>query len=133
MSMCIGFNGVGEIVTTLRVEEDAQIEEGSAIVLTDSGEVGLGTDGGRLCGVVLHQEEDGLAAVQLGGLAEVRCAAAGMPEIGYAALCVDGAGCVKTTEDGGTDCLIVSVDQAAGTAVIKLEENEGGKRYESSV
>lgn len=115
--MSISFDGIGEVVATFRVS--GSVAPGSVVCLTDSGEVGPGSSGGHPCGVALSVSEDGFAGVQIGGLAEVRYSGTA-PEAGWSALCADGDGGVKTVSTGGSSYLVVSVDEGAKTAVIKL-------------
>ena len=118
MSMC--FDGIGEVVATFQVEDGAELTAGNAVVITGNGEVGLGADGDKLCGIVLHMEEDGYASVQIGGLVETGYSDAAAPVAGWGMLCVDGAGKIKSVDSDGVDCMVISVDENAMTAVIKL-------------
>ena len=116
MNIC--FEGIGEVVATFCVEDGAELTAGQAVALVGDGEVGMGADGDVLCGVVIHAEEDGCAAVQVGGMCKVNYAGAA-PAIGWTGIAVDGTGKIKTAEDG-VKCMVISVDAEAGTAVIKL-------------
>ena len=117
--MNIGFQGIGEVAATFKVKEGAELNHGDAVVITGNGEVGFGSEGGKVCGVVLHVDEDGYAGVQIGGLAEVGYSGTA-PAVGWAMLCTDGEGKVKTTDADGVSCMVVSIDADAMTAVIKL-------------
>lgn len=118
--MSISFNGIGEVIATFKVEDMEALNAGDAVVITGDGEIGLGADGEQICGVVIGVEEDGCAAVQMDGLVQVNYSGSTAPETGWELLCVDGTGCVKAVESGGVSCLVVSVDEEAKTAVIKL-------------
>lgn len=116
MNIC--FEGIGETVATFCVEEGAELTAGQAVVMTGNGEVGPGTDGNALCGIVVGVEEDGCAAVQVGGMAKAGYTGSA-PAVGWNVLAVDGQGMVKVGETG-MNCMVVSVDPDAATAVIKL-------------
>ena len=118
--MNIGFQGIGETAATFKVEEGVELKRGDGVVITGNGEVGLGGDGDKLCGVVLHADEDGYASVQIGGLAEVGYSGDTAPVVGWEMLCADGAGKVKSVDADGVSCMVISVDEDAMTAVIKL-------------
>lgn len=118
--MNIDFHGIGEVVATFKVEDGAELKPGEAVVLTGNGEVGHGSEDGKLCGVILHVEEDGYAGVQIGGLIEVGYSGDAVPAAGWEMLSVDGAGKVKCVNTDGVSCMIVSVDEGTMTAVIKL-------------
>ena len=115
--MDICFEGVGQVAATFKVEDSAP-QPGMAVVLTGSGAVGLGDDGDLPCGVVLGGVRGGAAAVQIGGVA--RTAYSGpAPAVGWQKLACDGAGGVKTAEDG-LDCLVLAVDEDGKSVVIRL-------------
>lgn len=114
--MSISFEGVGQVAATFALQGEG-VTAGMAVALVDDGTVGLGADGTRLCGVVLGVEADGMAAVQIAGLAQVAYSGSA-PTPGWATLGCDGAGGVKSGSGG--DCLVVSVDEDSQTAVIKL-------------
>ena len=118
--MNISFDGIGEVIATFAVEADAELAPGDAVVITGDGEVGLGSDGGQICGVAVTVAQDGYAGVQIGGLARVRYSGTVAPAVGWDLLSTDGAGGVKAPATGGAACLVVSVDEEAETAVIKL-------------
>ena len=116
MNIC--FEGIGEVAATFCVEEGTELTAGQAVTLVSDGTVGLGADGGALCGVVICAEEDGCAAVQVSGMGKAGYTGTA-PVIGWNVLAVDGAGKIKTGETG-VNCMVVSVDTEAKTAVIKL-------------
>lgn len=117
MNIC--FDGIGDMVATFAVEKGAELAMGDAVAAVDNATVGLGADGGLPCGVVVSVEEDGCAAVQVGGFACVKYSGTA-PAAGWANLCVDGTGKVKVTSGSGIHVLVAAVDTAAMTAVIKL-------------
>ena len=114
--MSISFDGIGEVVATFLVEADCELEPGDVVCLTGDSEVGLGTSGGLFCGVA----EDGYAAVQLDGLAVVHYSGTAAPEVGWAMLAADGAGNVTAVKESGLSYLVLSVDEEAKLAVVKL-------------
>lgn len=113
--MDICFEGVGQVAATFQA---AAVEPGQAVTLTAGSTVGLGTAGAALCGVALSGVRGGVAAVQIGGLAEVGYTGTA-PTVGWNELACDGQGGVKTAE-GGAKYLVLSVDTDRKTAVIKL-------------
>ena len=116
--MNISFDGIGEVIATFAVKAETELAPGDAVVITGNGEVGLGSDGGQICGVVVTTAEDGYAGVQIGGLVQVNYSDSAAPAVGWDQISTDGAGSIKAAESGGVTCLVVSVDEAA--AVIKL-------------
>ena len=114
--MEISFEGIGQVAATFMVEGD--IQPGMAVALTADGTVGLGKDGDGICGKVLSTK-NGMAAVQISGMAKVGYSGTA-PAIGHATVGVDGNGKIKTVTSGGLGCMIVSVNTADRTAVIKL-------------
>lgn len=118
--MSIGFHGIGEVAATFKSAEGAELKVGDVITVTGNGEVGLGTAGDLPCGMILHVEDDGCACVQIGGLAEVGYSGDTAPAVGRAALSADGSGKVAADEENGMEFLVISVDETAETAVIKL-------------
>lgn len=114
--MDISFEGIGQVAATFAVDGD--IQPGMAAVLTADSTVGLGKAGDAPCGVVLGVR-DGMAAVQIGGMAKVGYSGTA-PAVGMGTIGVDGTGKIKTVTSGGISCLIVSVNTADSTAVIKL-------------
>jgi len=114
--MEISFEGIGQVAATFMVEGD--IQPGMAVALTADGTVGLGKAGDGICGKVLSTK-NGMAAVQIAGLAQVGYSGTA-PAIGWGMIAADGAGKIKTVTEGGMTCMILSVNTADGTAVIKL-------------
>lgn len=114
--MAISYEGIGQTVVTMMTA--GQVEPGMAVALTAADTVGVGTEGALLCGVVLSAP-NGMAAVQLSGLAEVGYAGTA-PGVGWASLALNGSGKVKTVSSGGRSMLVLQVDQTAGTVVICL-------------
>ena len=134
--MSISFEGIGEVTATFLAEEDSAVKPGNVVCITGNNTVGLGTAGTVPCGVAATVSEDGHVGVQLGGLAEVAWSGTTAPSAGWNTLAADGSGGVKvvaastTTQPAGSTAstssttghpyLVVSVDTADSTAVIKL-------------
>ncbi len=116
--MSISFEGIGQVLATFEVEEN--VMEGSVVTVTSDGTVGLGQAGSLFCGVLARNEEDGCGAVQIEGMASVSYSGPAAPAVGFEMLACDGEGGVKTVESGGFVYLVISVDEASKTAVIKL-------------
>ena len=123
--MELSFAGIGQVACTFQTE--AQEEEdtvklavGHVVALTAANTVGLGTAGAAPCGVILALEKDQTATVQVDGFAKVAYSGSAAPTVGWGSLGVDGSGGVQVTSTGGRTMLIVQVDTAAKTAVIKL-------------
>ena len=87
------------------------------IYVVDSRSAAIGS--GILAELALEWAADGMAAVQLFGLAQVSYSGTA-PAVGWATLAGDGKGAVKTVTSGGVKLLVLSVDTAAKTAVIRL-------------
>ena len=83
--------------------------------VSGNGKVAPCAEGEKLCGIVEHVR-GGHAAVQVAGFVEVKVT--GAVDVGYVNLCADGTGGVKAGE--GKEYLVVSVNENAKTAVIKL-------------
>ena len=113
--MEISFEGIGQVAATFAANEG--IEAGMAVTLTADSTVGTGKAGNAPCGKVLSIK-NGMAAVQISGMMQVGYSGTA-PAIGMGTIAVDGSGKIKTTADG-MNCMIVSVNTADGTAVIKL-------------
>lgn len=114
--MEFSFEGIGQVAATFAAAEGLQ--PGMAVTLTADSTVGLGKAGDAPCGMVLSTK-NGMAAVQISGMAKVGYSGTA-PAIGHATVGVDGNGKIKTVTSGGLGCLIVSVNTADSTAVIKL-------------
>ena len=122
--MELSYEGIGQVAATFETqavqEDDDKLAIGDVVALTAGGTVGFGTAGAAPCGVVLTLEKDQKAAVQVDGFATVAYTGSAAPAVGWTGLAVDGAGGVQAASSGGRSCLVVRVDTAAKTAVIKL-------------
>ena len=112
----VSFEGIGEVVVTFAC--GAQVQEGQVVMVSGDGTVDTCTAGGRFCGVAISAE-DGYAAVQTGGFAEVKVSGEGV-SAGMVKLSADGSGGVKLDAGAGVEYLVAAVDSAAGTAVVLL-------------
>lgn len=95
-------------------------ELGKVVVLIANGTVGLGWDGGRICGILAAVKSDGYVTVQDGGYKE---------DVPYSTLVVigdrvvsDGAGSIKPVGSSTVigDHEVVSVDTTNEDAILKL-------------
>ena len=93
---------------------------GLAVVIIANGTVGLGWDGGRICGILAAVKDDGYVTVQDGGYKE---------DVPYSTLVVvgdrvvsDGAGSIKPVASNAVigDHEVVSVDTTNEDAILKL-------------
>ena len=123
--MELSFAGIGQVAATFQTEvqeddDSKKLAIGHVVALTAANTVGFGTAGAAPCGVILALEKDQTAAVQVDGFAQVMYSGSAAPTVGWGALGVDGSGGVQVASTGGRSVLIVQVDTAAKTAVIKL-------------
>ena len=110
--MNVSFEDIGRLSVTFGQEG---CEGGMVCRVGGNGLVVPCADGDKFCGIVEHVRGNH-AAVQVAGFAEVACT--GAVAAGYVNLCADGTGGVKAGE--GKEYLVVSVNENAKTAVIKL-------------
>ena len=110
--MNVSFEEIGRLSVTFGQEG---CEGGQVCKVSGNGTVVPCADGDKFCGIVEHVRGNH-AAVQVAGFAEVACT--GAVAAGYVNLCADGNGGVKAGT--GREYLVVSVDESAKTAVIKL-------------
>lgn len=111
--MSVSFEGIGRWCATFLAGE---LEQGSPVKVSANGTVAACSAGDAFCGVAVS-ERDGACAVQLGGFVTLPYSGTA-PTVGYAALCADGTGGVKS---GGTaSYLAVDVDTAAQTVTFLL-------------
>ena len=110
--MNVSFEDIGRISVTFGQEG---CEGGLVFKIGGNGLVVPCADGEKFCGIVEHVRGNH-AAVQVAGFAEVSIT--GAVSVGYVNLCADGTGGVKAGT--GKEYLVVSVNENAKTAVIKL-------------
>ena len=110
--MNVSFEEIGRLSVTFG-QEDCQ--GGQVCKVSGNGRVVPCAEGEKLCGIVEHVR-GAHAAVQVAGFAEVKIT--GTVSAGYVNLCADGIGGVKA--GAGREYLVVSVDNSAKTAIIKL-------------
>ena len=110
--MNVSFEEIGRMAVTFAQEgcEAAQVCK-----VSGSGKVAPCAAGDKFCGLV-EGIRAGFAAVQVAGFVTVKVS--GAVNAGYVNLCADGTGGVKA--GSGREYLVVSVDENAKTAVIKL-------------
>ena len=117
--MSISYQGIGEWCATFHC--GANVSEGMVVKAGAAGTAAKCSAQDGFCGVVRAVAHDRKAcSVQLGGLAEVSYSGATAPAVGYGKLSADAYGGVSVDAAKGREYLIVSVDSAAKTAVIKL-------------
>ena len=110
--MNVSFEDIGRLSVTFGQEG---CEGGQVCKVRGNGMVAPCADGDKFCGIVEHVRGNH-AAVQVAGFAEVKVT--GTVGVGYVNLCADGTGGVKAGT--GREYLVVSVDENAKTAIIKL-------------
>ena len=118
--MSISYEGIGAWCATFAAGTGA--EEGKVVKVSANGTVSKCAANDGFCGVVRAVAHDGKACtVQLGGLASVKYSGTA-PAVGFSELMADGSGGVSKPGDNqnGSSYLVLSVDSAAGKAVIKL-------------
>lgn len=110
----VSFEEIGAVVATFYAAEG--VSAGDVVKLTDNATVGSCAAGDKFCGVAISNRE-GCAGVQVKGFMTLPIT--GAVALGLAELAGNGSGGVKTAS-GGVKALVVSVDTAAGTAVVCL-------------
>ena len=110
--MNVAFEEIGRLAVTFGQNGCAA---GHVCRIGSDGRVIACAAGEKFCGVVESVRGD-YAAVQLEGFVTVKVT--GTVTVGFAVLCADGNGGVKS--GAGREFLVVQVDTSAGTAVIKL-------------
>lgn len=110
--MNVSFEEIGRMAVTFAQDG---CQGGQVCKVSANGTVAPCAAGEKFCGIV-EGVCGGYAAVQVAGFAEV--AVSGSITLGYVNLCADGNGGVKA--GNGREYLVVSVDENAGTAIIKL-------------
>lgn len=110
--MNVSFEEIGRLSVTFGQEG---CQGGQVCKVGGNGMVVACADGDKFCGIAEHVRGNH-AAVRVAGFAEVGIT--GAVSLGYVNLCADGNGGVKA--GAGREYLVVSVDEHAKTAVIKL-------------
>ena len=110
--MNVSFEEIGRLAVTFA---QTGCEGGQVCKVSGNGAVSPCAEGERFCGVV-ESVRGGVAAVQVAGFVTV--SVTGGLNVGYVNLCADGQGGVKA--GAGREYLVVSVDENAATAIIKL-------------
>lgn len=112
--MSVSFEGVGQVCATFL---GGGLQEGQVAKVTGPGTAGPCGEGDDFCGAALCCKDDA-CTVQVAGFVTVGYSGT-PPEAGYAALCADGAGGVKTSA-GGRSRLVADVDKTAKAVTILL-------------
>ena len=110
--MNVSFEEIGRLAVTFA---HSGVSAGQVCKVAGNGTVAPCADGDKFCGVV-EGVRGGHAAVQVAGFVSVGYS--GAVGLGYVNLCANGSGGVKAGT--GREYLVVSVDDAAKTAIIKL-------------
>ena len=110
--MNVSFEEIGRLAATFAQEGCAA---GQVCKVADNGKVTVCAANDNFCGIV-EGVRGGYAAVQMAGFVQVDFT--GTMSLGYVNLCADGSGGVQAGQ--GREYLVVSVDDTAKTAVIKL-------------
>lgn len=110
--MNVSFEEIGRLAVTFG---HSGCEGGQVCKVGANGTVAPCAAGDKFCGIV-EGVRGSFAAVQVTGFAAVPYS--GTVSVGYVNLCADGTGGVKA--GAGREYLVVSVDENAKTAVIKL-------------
>lgn len=94
MAKTLGFDGIGAVNATFKVASGTTATVGMAVAFTGNGEVGKGSEGNALAGIVVTEPDDGLVTVQIKGCIEdvdISGTSAKQPAVGDV-VAVDGAG-----------------------------------------
>ena len=118
MNKKISFEGIGELVATFYAGEGVKM--GQTVKVSGDSTVAPCAAGEKFCGVAVTEPRGGCVGVQVGGMAQVKCADGGVT-VGYVNLTADGNGGVKAASgsDKGCEYLVVA-DDGAGTITIKM-------------
>ncbi len=111
--MKAAFEEIGYMAVTFA---DGGCTAGQVCKVSAGGTVAPCADGNKFCGIA-QSIRGGFVGVQVAGFAQVSYTGTA-PGVGYVNLCANGDGGVKT--GSGREYLVVSVDTAAKTAIIKL-------------
>lgn len=121
--MKVSFEGIGEMVATLPVS--GTVERGQTVKLTSQGAACACSAGNDFIGTAVSVR-NGFAGVQVAGLVQVAYSGTA-PACGWATLEANGSGGVRVSAAGteqtpatGRDYLVLAVDTAAKTAVVRL-------------
>lgn len=116
MSYNLSYEGMGALLASFCAEDG--VTKGAVVTMSASDTVADCDSGDFICGVAVDPKE-GFTAVQLAGLATVSYSGTA-PAVGFASLVADGSGGVKVDATNGMSYLVISVDTATTTAVIRL-------------
>lgn len=118
----ISFAGIGEECATFALASDTTATVGMTVTFTDNGEVGKGTSGKPLAGIVKAIGGNGLVGVQFKGFCEdvaITATDENQPAVGdYVA--IDGAGALVKSATA-TNTIAISVDTTALTTTILIK------------
>lgn len=118
----VTFGEIGAVFATFKVASDTTPVVGMAVTITGNGEVGKGSSGNAVAGIITHVQGNGLVTVQVKGFAEdvtITSTSSNAPAAGNV-VAVDGAGKLVKVADAVYGAKAVSVDGTAKTATILL-------------
>jgi len=123
----VDFEGIGAEYVTVQAHgsvssvalvSGATAVEGKAVTVTGNGQMGYGTAGAPLKGVIQKYEGDGYMTVQVKGFKTAPGVSGALPAAGDF-LCVNGAGAVSKVASGNSGpAYAISVDATANTAMV---------------
>ena len=129
----LGYAGIGEDCATFTVASDTTAAVGMAVAITGANEVGKGSEGNALFGVIKNVQSNGLVTVQFKGFVEgvaITATSAKQPAAG-SVVAVDGAGALvklDTLAVATTTAAVVAfggvataVDTTAKTATVLIK------------
>lgn len=112
----VSFEGIGEVVATFQAASGVKM--GQVVKMTANGQVGPCSAGDHFCGVAAAAE-DGLAAVQLKGCAELKTDGS-VTSAGWVKLVAAANGAVKADTTNGKEFLAVEADATGKTVTVLL-------------
>lgn len=105
-------------VNSVALASGAAAVEGKAVTVTGNGQMGYGSAGAPLRGIIQKYEGDGYMTVQIRGYKTAPGVSGALPTAGDF-LCVNGAGAVSKVASGNAGpAYAVSVDNAANTVMV---------------
>lgn len=113
--MSVSYQGIGQVCATFLTMNAV---EGQVVKMISKKMVAKCSDGNDICGVALHKRGT-QCTVQVAGFVTVPYSGTA-PSVGWATLCANGTGGVKTATEGGHTFLVVDVNTTDLTVTIKL-------------
>ena len=116
--MSVSFQGVGQVCATFL---GGGLTEGQVVKMSGRETVGACGDGDGFCGAAVCCKDDA-CSVQVGGFVTVKYSGT-VPGVGWADLCANGSGGVRSAAEadtGSVRCLVVDADTTAKTVTFML-------------